>query len=154
MQSHRNSPTDPFVAEDVEHSTPPSTALVLFAHGSPDPRWREPFIRLHEALETEAGPGRVWLAYMEFARPTLLDVVKCLRGRGIHKVRLLPLFMASGGHVAADIPRQAAEALEVYRDMTIQILPAVGEHPLLTQALHAIAREALTRRTLAVAAGS
>jgi len=134
----------------VEHPT--QTALILFAHGSPDARWREPFVRLHEALEDDAGPGRVWLAYMEFARPTLLDVVKCLRGRGICKVRLLPLFMSAGGHVAADIPRQTAEALEVYRDMTIQILPPVGEHPLMADALHAIAREALHRRTLAVAA--
>ena len=136
----------------MEHPTPPASALVLFAHGSPDPRWREPFVRLHEALEAEAGPGRVWLAYMEFARPTLLDVIKCLRGRGIRKVKLLPLFMSAGGHVAADIPRQAAEALEVYRDMTIQVLPPVGEHPLLAGALHAIAREALARRTVAVAA--
>jgi sirohydrochlorin cobaltochelatase len=135
----------------VEQPTPSPTVLVLFAHGSPDPRWREPFVRLQESLERELGPGRVWLAYMEFARPSLLDVVKFLRGRGIRKVRLLPLFMSAGGHVAADIPRQTAEALEVYRDMTIQVLPPVGEHPVLTEALHAIAREALTRRTLAVA---
>lgn len=134
----------------MEHPIPPATALVLFAHGSPDPRWREPFVRLQESIEAEEGPGRVWLAYMEFARPTLMDVVKCLRGRGIRKVRLLPLFMASGGHMATDIPRQAAEALAVYRDISIQVLPPAGEHPFLTEALHAIAREALTRRTLPV----
>lgn len=137
----------------MEHLTPPATALILFAHGSPDPQWREPFVRLRESLESEEGPGRVWLAYMEFARPRLLDVIKCLRGRGIRRARLLPLFMSAGGHVSADIPRQAAEALEVYCDMTVQILPPIGEHPLVAEALRAIAREALTRRTLSTAKG-
>ncbi len=100
---------------------------------------------MHEALEAEAGPGRVWLAYMEFARPTLLEVIKCLRGRGVRKVRLLPLFMAAGGHASSDLPRQVAGALEVYRDMTIRVLPPVGEHPLVAAAFRSVAREALQR---------
>lgn len=136
----------------MTHPIPAEPTLVLFAHGSHAPRWREPFVRLQAALEAEMGPGRVWLAYMEFARPTLLDVVKCLRGRGFRRVRLLPLFMSAGGHVADDIPRQVEEALAVYRDMAVQVLPPAGEHPFLAEALRAVAREALTRRTLPLAA--
>ena len=50
--------------------------LVLFAHGSPDPRWRAPFERLADEVAAEAGRERVRLAYMESAEPTLFEALR------------------------------------------------------------------------------
>jgi sirohydrochlorin cobaltochelatase len=118
--------------------------LILFAHGSPDARWREPFERLHGRLSSRLGPNGIFLAYMEFCRPTLMEVVKTLRGRGMRNVRLLPLFMSAGGHVSADIPRQVREARAIYRDVDIEILPPLGEHPLFIRTAADIALEAFS----------
>ncbi len=48
--------------------------LVIFTHGSRDPRWIEPFEKLETALKEKLGPDGVRLAHMEVASPTLMDV--------------------------------------------------------------------------------
>ena len=48
--------------------------LVIFAHGSPDIRWRLPFEELTTSLIERHGAEKVRLAYMEFVRPSLLNV--------------------------------------------------------------------------------
>jgi hypothetical protein len=48
------------------------SCLVLLAHVSKDPRWREPFEKLF--LKVVKDSERLKLAYMEFTGPTLLDV--------------------------------------------------------------------------------
>ena len=106
----------------------PSRALILLAHGSRDPRWAEPFQRLARDVGS-AAPAKVRLAYMEFARPTLAEVVAELAAEGIRQARLLPLFMAGGAHVARDIPEQVAAARSAHPGLAIEVLPPIGENP-------------------------
>lgn len=115
--------------------------LVLFTHGSRDPRWLEPFEKLEEALKSKLGDDGVRLAHMEISSPTLLEVAEEAHRRGVKEIRLLPLFMAGGGHVANDVPRQAREAEALWPGLTVEVLPAVGEHPTLTELLLDIAVE-------------
>lgn len=116
--------------------------LVLFTHGSRDPRWLEPFERLEEALRGKLGQDGVRLAHMEISSPSLFEVAEEALQRGVSEIRLLPLFMAGGGHVANDVPRQARECEERWPGLTVEVLPAVGEHPTLTELLLEIAVEA------------
>ena len=118
-----------------------SRRIVLFAHGSADPRWRAPFEALLRRLRTEMGEGAVDLAYMEFAAPTLQDVAERARREGVSTLRLLPLFLAAGGHVARDIPVQAEEVRRRH-GLQVEILPPVGEDPRFAALVEAIAREA------------
>jgi sirohydrochlorin cobaltochelatase len=117
--------------------------LILLAHGSPDPRWRAPFQSLAEAIKREQGAKRVKLAYMEFAAPTLADAARQARREGFTILRLLPLFMAAGGHVDRDIPARAEALRRDFPGLTVEILPAAGEHPRVRAALQEIARESL-----------
>jgi sirohydrochlorin cobaltochelatase len=114
----------------------------LFAHGSRDPRWREPFLRLESEIVADLGDGCARLAFMEFAPPTLLEVVGSFRRTGMTRLRLLPLFLAGGAHVARDIPEQVQQALERFPGMEIEVLPPVGEDRRLVSLLRGIAREA------------
>jgi sirohydrochlorin ferrochelatase len=51
------------------NSTAPTSALLLFAHGSSDPGWAEPFVRLRAAIQARDPARRVELAYLERMRP-------------------------------------------------------------------------------------
>lgn len=115
--------------------------LVLVAHGSQDPRWREPFESLCRTLKQALGENTVTLAYMEMAEPDLLTVIEQAFARGVRHFSILPLFMAAGGHVATDIPHQATQALEAHPEMTLEILAPVGENPKVLDALVHIAQD-------------
>lgn len=123
---------------------PPSRAdrLILFAHGSRDSRWRAPFERLEADLKAALGAARVRLAYMEFVGPTLLDVAAESARDGVTGLRVLPLFLSAGAHVAQDIPAQVAEARARNPGLRIDVLPPIGEHPRFAALLREVAREA------------
>ena len=115
--------------------------LVLLAHGSQDPRWRAPFEKLLADLAEELGPGRVRLAYLEFSAPSLLHVASEAQTDGVRELRVLPLFLASGAHVATDIPAQAGEAERRFPGVRVTVLHPVGEHPRMLQLLRELALE-------------
>lgn len=119
--------------------------LVLFAHGSADPRWRAPFERLAADVTAEIGAGRVRLAYMESAEPTLAQVAEEAARDGV-SLAVLPLFMASGVHVTRDVEARARAAERAHPGLRVRVLPAAGEHPLLARALREIAIEAAASR--------
>ncbi|MHB8500614.1 MAG: sirohydrochlorin chelatase [Candidatus Acidiferrales bacterium] len=103
--------------------------LVIFAHGSPDIRWRLPFEELTASLTERHGADKVRLAYMEFVRPSLADVVREAARDGKLHLRVLPLFLAAGAHVAEDIPQQIADAQRSFPQVKIELLQPIGEHP-------------------------
>lgn len=120
----------------------PVTQLVLFAHGSPDPGWRVPFEQLEADLAGELGPRGARPAYMESALPTLVQVAAEASASGVDRLRVLPLFMASGVHVRRDIEVQAETVRAAHPSLEIEILPPVGEDRRLFAAIRGIALDA------------
>lgn len=128
-----------------EGNPPPAhwpTRLILFAHGSRDPRWRAPFERLEADLETVLGAARVRLAYMEFVGPTLSDCAAEAVRDGVIALRVLPLFLSAGAHVAEDLPAQVAGARARNPGLQIEVLQPIGEHPRFAALLREVAQEA------------
>lgn len=121
--------------------------LILFAHGSRDPRWCATFEKLAGELAAEVGDDRVRLAFMEFVGPTLDDVVSEAEADGVDALQLLPLFLAGGAHVARDIPAQVEAARARWPRVAIEVLPPVGEDPRFAELLLAIFREKLSTDT-------
>lgn len=133
-------------AVDLENSV--KQHLILFCHGSRDPRWREPFESLVEEVkalcEKKENYAGVSMAYMEMAEPKLLDILKQTHEKeGIHRFAVLPLFMSAGAHVSNDIPAQVKEAQTTYPSIDVKVLPPVGEHELVRSAMRQIAVDAL-----------
>ena len=115
--------------------------LVIFAHGSQDSRWRLPFEELTASLIERLGVDKVRLAYMEFVHPSLADVVLEAARDGKLHLRVLPLFLAAGAHVAEDIPRQIADTQGDFPEVKIELLKPIGEHPRVKQLFRDIACE-------------
>jgi sirohydrochlorin cobaltochelatase len=121
-----------------------SECLVLLAHGSKDPRWRIPFEQIVEAVQGQTGKTKVRLAYMEFAEPTLMDVVRECAGQQILHLRILPLFLSIGAHLARDVPEQVNEAKAQFPQLEIEVLAPVGEDPRLAGLIQQIVIETLS----------
>ncbi len=106
-----------------------ATCLALIAHGSKQARWRQTFDRIREEIASKVGSENVYLCYMEITEPTLRTVVRSAHSAGFTDIKVLPIFMAGGGHVDHDIPGQIKEVEADYPDLTFSSLPAIGEHP-------------------------
>ncbi len=104
-----------------------SEKLILLAHGSKDPLWAKPMKDLLARLES-MHPGRAYLAYLQFSQPFLADVLKEAASQGADLIRVLPVFLSSGGHVQRDVAPLIQQAVEKY-STRIELLPAIGETP-------------------------
>jgi len=129
--------------DNARHSR--HSRLVLYAHGSRDPRWREPFERMADELRGSLGIDGVRLVYMEFVPPTLQDAAAEAVGQGVECLRILPLFLAGGAHVDRDIPEQVAATRQRFPDLRIEVLPPVGEDRRFAALLRTVATEAASR---------
>jgi sirohydrochlorin cobaltochelatase len=104
-----------------------SDALVLVAHGSPDPDWRRPLEQLHARLQAQLGP-RVSLAYLAHA-PSIEDAVASFAAAGHTRVVIVAALLSPGGrHVKQDIPAAVAQARARFGAIEIELSPgALGD---------------------------
>ena len=68
----------------------PKSSLILFAHGSRDPLWRDPLERLAAAVRAAMPDRNVECAYLELCAPSLPDVVKKMAEDGVQEIKILP----------------------------------------------------------------
>ncbi len=115
--------------------------LILMAHGSPDTHWRASVERLTKALREDVGEVEVRLAYMECAPPTLMDVVSAAVESGVTEVRVLPMFLASEGHVERNVRPLVDEVRAAYSSIEVELLPSLGEYREFREFLSTIARK-------------
>jgi sirohydrochlorin cobaltochelatase len=105
--------------------------LILFAHGSRDPRWARPFKRIAALLSKKF---LVRVAYLERMRPTLAEALGEFERKKVSSVRIVPLFLGAGGHVRKDIPRLVAAAKP---SVKVTIDPPIGEQAAVVKAIAA-----------------
>lgn len=102
-------------------------ALVLFAHGARDARWREPFDRLRERLTAQQPDVDVRLAFLELMSPDLPGTISELAAAGVHNVTIVPVFFGQGGHLRRDLPALVERCAQDHPAVAIRCAEAVGE---------------------------
>jgi sirohydrochlorin cobaltochelatase len=112
----------------------PPLAIVLFGHGSRDPRWKEPFEATRTEVERQMPAACVRLAFLEHTPPDLDAAVAALAADGHRAIEVVPLFLGAGAHVRNDIPAQAAAAAERH-SVSVRVQPFVGESPAVIAAI-------------------
>ena len=102
-------------------------ALILFAHGSRDPQWAEPFRAIQRRVAA-AKPGvAIEVAFLEIMQPSLPDMVDRLAASGRRHITIAPLFMAQGAHVKRDLAAIVETLRGRHAGIELSLLPAVGE---------------------------
>lgn len=132
---------------------PQEVAVVLLAHGSPDPRHARDIASLVAATVAELGPGAlVAAAYLDHHGPTPTQCAAALIARGAAAAVIMPVFTARGFHVRVDVPRAADAMAAAGLAVTIASPGLAGSPALVTLAL----ADQVARRQPAVlfAAGS
>ncbi len=114
--------------------------IILLAHGSSDSDWSATFEKMAEP--TCASLSNVSVAYMELSQPSMEDVIRSAATKGCTHIIVVPLFLAAGKHLKVDIPRKL-EKLKEETGISYKLLPAIGEHPLLSLAIKEIVTETL-----------
>lgn len=104
-----------------------SSAVVLFAHGSRDARWREPVEAVARRMR-ELQPGTpVACAYLELVEPDLPTAAARLIADGARSLRVVPLFLGMGKHVREDLPQLLDALRSAHPEVAFSLVPAVGE---------------------------
>ena len=120
-----------------------SRALILFAHGSRDARWAQPFLRVQDIVRVQLPDVVVELAFLELMEPRLPALVERLAGEGVDTISVVPVFLGQGGHVLRDLPALVEEARAKHPAMRISLAEAVGENEAVLRAIAAYCASAL-----------
>ncbi|MGN6259508.1 MAG: sirohydrochlorin chelatase [Ralstonia sp.] len=102
-------------------------ALVLFAHGARDARWREPFDRLRARLATQQPDVDTRLAFLELMTPDLPGTIADLAANSTQSVTIVPVFFGQGGHLRRDLPALVVQCAQAHPSLSIRCADAVGE---------------------------
>lgn len=112
-------------------------ALILLAHGSPDPLWILPAEATAErvrGLVPRECP--VVLAVLEHGK-ALAEAVRDLRDAGHRRIVILPLFLSAGGrHLRRDVPAMVLALQQTFKSVALHLVPgALGTDDAVLDAL-------------------
>jgi len=105
----------------------PDRGLILFAHGSRESGWADPFERLTARVRLLAVGREVRLAFLEVMHPDLSEAIAELAGRSIADICVIPVFLGSGGHLQRDLPRMIDELRSRHPGVRIECAKPAGE---------------------------
>lgn len=117
--------------------------VIVFAHGSRDPLWRQPVEKVAHAIAGRQAGVEARCAYLELCEPSLAEASAELVALGVTSIRILPLFFGMGKHARQDLPQLIADLRQTYPHITFQLLPTASENPRLLDVLAAMALEDL-----------
>jgi sirohydrochlorin cobaltochelatase len=103
------------------------TAIVLFAHGARDERWKEPFLKLQAIIKKNNPSQRVELSFLELMAPTLPELIDSLVAEGCLEILVIPVFFGQGGHMRRDFPAILAACQGKHPQVRLGAKAAVGE---------------------------
>lgn len=103
--------------------------IILFAHGARDRAWAGTLKELRGRIAANAPEAEVVTAFLEFQAPTFADVFTAAAQAGSRSVIVVPVFWASGGHVANELPGLMESARRAHPEVAVRILPALSELP-------------------------
>jgi sirohydrochlorin ferrochelatase len=101
--------------------------LLLVDHGSRRPEAHAHLAALAARVEALAPGWRARVAHMEIATPSIEEALAECAERGAAQVVVLPLFLAPGRHLAADVPDLVARAARRHPTLRVRVAPALGE---------------------------
>ena len=110
------------------------TAVVLLAHGSPDPRSSEATHALAATLQSRTFGTTVRAAFIQHDEPNLTSAVEELTAEGHADIIVVPAFLSGATHVKRDVPA-AVDATERATGLSLHVTDPIGPDGMLLAAL-------------------
>ena len=115
------------------------TGLLLFAHGARDPAWALPFQAVLARVQALRPECTVALAFLELMQPDLRSAAEAMVAAGCERIRVVPLFLGTGGHVRRDLPLLIEALTQAHPAVSFELAGAVGETPDVIEAMAQVA---------------
>jgi sirohydrochlorin ferrochelatase len=122
----------------------PSTALILFAHGSSVESANEAVRHVANSM-AQAGGYLVCPSFLEGGKPDLPTAVRDVIDRGANRIIVIPYFLTMGLHLNRDLPELVRRALLEHPTIRIEVTPPLDGHPALVEILLDRAASALAQ---------
>ena len=116
-------------------------AIVLLAHGSRDPLWRQPIEAVAASIQARQPDLAVRCAYLELCEPGLPAALADLATLGAARISIVPLFLGAGHHVRDDLPRQVQALALAHPQVELRLQPPMGENERVTALMADIAAQ-------------
>jgi sirohydrochlorin ferrochelatase len=110
------------------------TAVILLAHGSPDPRSSEATRVLAASLTGRSFGTTVHAAFLQHDEPTLAAVARDLAREGVESALVVPAFLSNAFHVRVDVPQAVVDAAAA-SGLRLDVTEAIGPDGALLAAL-------------------
>ncbi|MEP6587811.1 MAG: CbiX/SirB N-terminal domain-containing protein [Polaromonas sp.] len=120
-------------------TAPVPRGIILFAHGSRDPLWRQPIEAVAAQISARQPDILVRCAYLEICAPSLPEAAADVIASGARQLRVFPLFLGVGKHAREDLPLLIEQIRASHPDVLIELLPAAGEYEQMTMLMADIA---------------
>jgi sirohydrochlorin cobaltochelatase len=104
-------------------------AIVLFAHGARDARWARTLSELRTLVQARAPAAHIAIAFLEFQPPTLAEAIDDALANGARTIDVVPVFWASGGHVASDVVPMLDGLRVRHPGLALRVRPVLSELP-------------------------
>src|SRR6516225_11016470 len=101
-----------FRGQDTDMTTPHAYDIVIAGHGSRDPEGLAEFESLVRLVQERSPGRRVAHGYLEFARPTIGEVVREKIAAGVDRIAIVPGLLLAATHAKNDIPNEV-QALQL-----------------------------------------
>ncbi len=113
--------------------------VIVFAHGSRDPLWRNPIEAVATQVQALSPDTPVACAYLELCEPDLPTATQALMGQGVTQINVLPMFFGMGKHAREDLPALLAALQHQHPRVLFKALPTAGENPAIIRLLAELA---------------
>lgn len=110
------------------------TAVILLAHGSPDPRSASAARRLATSLQRRMPGFRVDAAFLQHDTPTLGAICESLVSVGVARAIVVPVFLSNAFHTRVDVPQAMADA-RADSNLALDVTAPIGPDDALLGAL-------------------
>lgn len=111
------------------------SALLLAAHGSPDPEANAPIDAVAAMISSQQRFGTVAVGYLGLNEPAIPTAIAAQVAAGYRHIVVVPYMLQLGDHTAEDIPAIVAAARARHPETPIVLAAPPGYDPLLVDAL-------------------
>jgi sirohydrochlorin ferrochelatase len=112
-----------------------ASALLIAAHGSPDPAASAPVEAVAAMVRAEAAYASVQVCYLGLNPPNIPSAIAAQVAAGHGHIVIAPFFLQLGGHAADDLPAIVAAARLAHPAAAVVCAAHLGYHPLLAKVI-------------------